>query len=242
MDRHQATCAGSRILDWSGERIDFAGGIVSFIGHSWQRDEGLPSSIVHSEEPMLFACGGSMIVDRAAFLDAGGFDEAFFAYFEDVDLGWRLNLLGHKVVFAPRAVTWHKGRGTAGRWALAPRLRLYERNALAMIYKNYSDETLARVAPVAITLALARALDGLDIDPALYVLGRRPPERRRRAGRDDRAPARARRLRHAPSGPAAKRQLIQPRRRDPTPSCGRCSGIRSSCTRPAGPTRRSRAR
>ena len=41
---------------------------------------------------MLFACGGSMIVDRAAFLDAGGFDETFFAYFEDVDLGWRLNL------------------------------------------------------------------------------------------------------------------------------------------------------
>ena len=74
-------------------------------------------------------------------------------------------------------MTWHKGRGTAGRWAVAPRLRLYERNALAMIYKNYSDETLARVAPVAISLALSRALAGLDIDPALYVLGRRPPER-----------------------------------------------------------------
>ena len=125
---------------------------------------------------MLFACGGSMIVDRAAFLDAGGFDESFFAYFEDVDLGWRLNLFGQKVVFAPRAVTWHKGRGTAGRWAMAPRLRLYERNALAMIYKNYSDQTLARVVPVAVTLALSRALAGLDIDPALYVFGRRPPE------------------------------------------------------------------
>ena len=175
LDRQQATCAGSRILDWTGGRIDFAGGIVSFIGHSWQRDEGCRHrSSTRGADAVRVR--GSMIVDRAAFLDAGGFDESFFAYFEDVDLGWRLNLLGHKVVFAPSAVTWHKGRGTAGRWAVAPRLRLFERNALAMIYKNYSDDTLARVAPVAITLALARALDGLDIDPALYVFGRRPPE------------------------------------------------------------------
>ena len=213
VDRHQATSAGSRILDWTGDRIDFGGGIVSFIGHSWQRDEGLASSIVYDEEPMLFACGGSMIVDRAAFLDAGGFDETFFAYFEDVDLGWRLNLLGHQVVFAPRAVTWHKGRGTAGRWAVAPRLRLYERNALAMIYKNYSDETLARVAPVAISLALSRALAGLDIDPALYVLGRRPPERA-----DVPARAIAQLLALEDFGThlselSAKRHLIQARRR-----------------------------
>ncbi|MEO8259438.1 MAG: glycosyltransferase family 2 protein [Acidobacteriota bacterium] len=211
--RYRAASAGSRMLDWTGERIDFGGGIVSFIGHSWQRDEGQPSSIEHGEEPLLFACGGSMIVDRAVFLDAGGFDESFFAYFEDVDLGWRLNLLGHQVVFAPRAVTWHRGRGTASRWALAPRLRLYERNALAMIYKNYSDETLERVAPVAITLALSRALAGLDIDPALYLLGRRPPER---AGVPARTIAQLIALEDFGSRLAdlsAKRQLIQARRR-----------------------------
>src|SRR5207248_2061217 len=60
-ERHHAICAGARILDWTGERIDFAGGIVSFVGHSWQRDEGKPASIPSREEPLLFACGASML-------------------------------------------------------------------------------------------------------------------------------------------------------------------------------------
>jgi GT2 family glycosyltransferase len=124
---------------------------------------------------VLFACGGSMLIDRSVFLDAGGFDEDFFAYFEDVDLGWRLNVLGHRVALAPNAVTYHKVHGTAGRWAFAPRLRLYERNALAMIYKNYSAPALARVLPAAIALSYARTLPHLGLDPQDYVLGRTPP-------------------------------------------------------------------
>ncbi len=176
LQRHGAACAGARILDWAGDRIDFGGGITSFIGHSWQRDAGLPATTPYREEPLLFACGGSMVIDRATFLEAGGFDESFFAYFEDVDLGWRLNLLGQTVVFAPQAVTYHRTHGTSGRWAFSPRLRLYERNALAMIYKNYSEETLTRVMPAALALSLARGLAHLAIDSEPYILRQRPPD------------------------------------------------------------------
>jgi GT2 family glycosyltransferase len=124
---------------------------------------------------VLFACGGSMMVSRAAFLEAGGFDEDLFAYFEDADLGWRLSLMGHRIVLAPRAVTYHRLHGTHGAWAFAPRLRLYERNALAMIYKNYEDATLARVLPAAVALSLFRALAGTDLASERFVLGERPP-------------------------------------------------------------------
>ena len=99
-----------------------------------------------------------MLIARDAYLDAGGFDRDFFAYFEDVDLGWRLSLLGYRTVLAPAAVTYHRLHGTAGRIAFAQRLRLYERNALAMIYKNYEDESLRRVLPAAIALSLLRGL------------------------------------------------------------------------------------
>ncbi len=176
-NRHGAACAASRILDWTGERIDFAGGYVSFLGHSWQRDAGQPATKEYGEDRLLFACGGSMLVNRATFLDAGGFDPQFFAYFEDVDLGWRLSLLGHTTVFAPAAVTYHRLHGTAGRWAAAPRLRLYERNALMMIYKNYERETLARVFPVAVALALARACAHTALDPRTFEFGNRIPDR-----------------------------------------------------------------
>ena len=45
-------------------------------------------------------------------VDGGGFDADYFGYFEDVDMGWRLWVLGHKVIFAPAAVAYHKGSST----------------------------------------------------------------------------------------------------------------------------------
>lgn len=175
-ERHQAHSVASRILDWDGGRIDFVGGLVSFIGHSWQRDFGEPAAgREYTERPLLFACGGSMLISREAYIDAGGFDRDFFAYFEDVDLGWRLSLLGYKTVLAPRAITYHRLHGTAGRIAFAQRLRLYERNALATLYKNYEDESLRRVLPAAIALSLLRGLAQSGIDPASFGFDRHPP-------------------------------------------------------------------
>src|SRR6185436_19250121 len=166
--RHGAAAVAARLLDWDGARIDFVGGTVSFVGHAWQRDHGEPADRAYEERPLLFACGGSMLVSRAAYVEAGGFDPDYFAYFEDVDLGWRLSLLGHRVVLAPRAVTYHRLHGTAGRIPFAQRLRLYERNALATIYKNYEDETLARVLPAAIALSLVRGLASSGLAPAQF--------------------------------------------------------------------------
>ena len=100
-ERHGAASVGSKMLDWSGQRVDFAGGLVSLFGHSWQRDEGLPARTPHAEDRMLFACAGSMLVRRGIFREVGGFDQDFFAYFKDVDLGWRLSLFGYDNVLAP---------------------------------------------------------------------------------------------------------------------------------------------
>ena len=52
-ERHGAASVGSKMLDWSGQRVDFAGGLVSLFGHSWQRDEGLPAGTPHAEDRML---------------------------------------------------------------------------------------------------------------------------------------------------------------------------------------------
>ena len=175
-DRHHAAAVASKILDWTGETIDFVGGLVSFIGHSWQVDFREPSTRAYGEERLLFPCAASALFSRTAFLDAGGFDEEFFAYFEDVDLGWRLNLLGHTVVLAPEAVTYHRLHGTSSRWAFAQRVRLLERNALAMIYKNYEAETLARVLPAAVALSLMRGLMLSGIDTLKLDLSSRPEE------------------------------------------------------------------
>ena len=75
-------------------------------------------------EPALFACGGAMAVDRERFLAAGGFDPEYFAYFEDVDLGWRLWVLGERVLYVPAALAFHRHRGSGmdpARWRIAAR-------------------------------------------------------------------------------------------------------------------------
>ena len=172
--RHDAAAVAARILSWDGATIDFAGGVTSFIGHSWQPDSGEPATRQYEEKPLLSACGGSALFARTAFIDAGGFDEAFFAYFEDVDLGWRLNLFGERVVFAPAAVTYHRVHGTSSRWAFSQRLRLLERNALAMIYKNYEAATLQRVLPVAIGLLLLRATMRSGIEKVTLTMASSP--------------------------------------------------------------------
>jgi GT2 family glycosyltransferase len=176
LDRHQAVATSSMILDWEGAKIDFAGALPTFLGHSWQLDHGEPVGLQYAERPLLFASGGSMLIRRDAFLEAGGFDEDYFAYFEDVDLGWRLNVLGHRIVFAPQAITYHRLHGTASGWAHALRLRLYERNGLATVYKNYGDEALSRVLPAAVTLTVARALDHGLLDGAGIEFGKRAPD------------------------------------------------------------------
>ena len=177
LERHGAAAAASCMLDWDGHRIDFVGGLPTFLGHAWQVDHGLPVGRSYAEQPLLFGCGGSLAIRRDAYQQVGGFDDDYFVYFEDLDLGWRMTLAGLPTVLAPRAITYHRLHGTASGWGATLRLRIYERNALFTLYKNYGDEALARVLPAAITLTLARALAGAELDGDAVRFGQAAPDR-----------------------------------------------------------------
>ena len=145
--------------------MDFVEGAVNFEGKGFQLTTAhRPTSVTPQEQPLLFACGCAMLIDRAVLADIGGWDEESFAYYEDVELGWRLHLLGHEVWLAPRAIIYHKHHGTSGRWPEPPRLRLYERNSLRLLYCLLQTESLARALPAALLLAADRAL--LAIGPS----------------------------------------------------------------------------
>jgi GT2 family glycosyltransferase len=67
-----------------------------------------------AEGEVFSPCGAAMMIDRALFLELGGFDEDFFCYCEDVDLGYRLQLAGEPTLVAPRAVVRHVGSASSG--------------------------------------------------------------------------------------------------------------------------------
>ena len=80
-------------------------------------------------------CGGAAAYRTAVFRDAGGFDEAFFAYWEDVDLALRIRLAGHGCVRAPDARALHKHGQTLG--AASPRQRELEAFGRAFVLARY---------------------------------------------------------------------------------------------------------
>jgi GT2 family glycosyltransferase len=76
----------------------------------WQKDEGQYDADV----TVFGGCGGGVAYRREAWRAAGGFDERLFMYLEDVDLAWRLRLLGWEAVFAPEARLYHHVSATGG--------------------------------------------------------------------------------------------------------------------------------
>ncbi|WP_110517009.1 glycosyltransferase [Herpetosiphon llansteffanensis] len=150
---------GAKMLDWEGQQIDFIQAALNIFGHGNQPFTRMPAaSVLVQAGPQLFACGGAMLADRAAFLAIGGFDESYFAYFEDVDFGWRAWLLGYQVRFTPAAVVYHRQHATANTMGGHQIRSLLERNALRTIIKHYADEQLWRILPAALLLIIQRSL------------------------------------------------------------------------------------
>ena len=133
---------GGKIVDPSGTKIDFVGGVMTFDGHAFQN--GFRYPVGSRQEPatgdeILFACGGNMISRRAPLIALGAFDEDYFAYLEDVDFGWRSWICGFRVLFEPRAVVRHASSTTSNRLGDFERGVLFERNALQTAIKNYEN-------------------------------------------------------------------------------------------------------
>jgi N-acetylglucosaminyl-diphospho-decaprenol L-rhamnosyltransferase len=92
--------------------LDGLGDVMSVTGFPYRGGYLLPDPGNAVLGEVFSACGGAMMIDRALFLDVGGFDERLFCYCEDVDLGYRLRLRGEPTLVVPDAVVRHVG-GTA---------------------------------------------------------------------------------------------------------------------------------
>ena len=115
--RHPEISAfGSRqLMGADHSRLDGLGDVYHVSGAAWRDGHGGPASDHPGHDGEIFApCAAAALYRRDALLEAGGFDEDFFCYFEDVDLGFRLRLLGHRSRLVPEAVVYHLGGATSG--------------------------------------------------------------------------------------------------------------------------------
>lgn len=112
------------------------------------------------EDEILWATGACMMVRAADFKSAGGFDTRFFAHSEEIDLCWRLRLMGRKIYCVPDSFVYHIGGGTLPK-NNPMKTYLNFRNNLTMLYKNLPDSELRRVMRMRAVLDYVAALQAL---------------------------------------------------------------------------------
>jgi GT2 family glycosyltransferase len=131
--------------------IDAAGDTLRWSGIALQRGQGEADHGQYDAPGRVFsACAGAAAYRRSAFEEVGSFDEAFFAYLEDVDWGFRAQLAGWGCAYVPGAVAYHVGSASPRR-AGRPDPFFYglpRRNNVWMVLKSFPAGALLRYAPL----------------------------------------------------------------------------------------------
>lgn len=150
IDRHpQIGSVTPKMLDFTQRTVlDGAGDVLDWGGGGRRRGHGEPDRGQYEYTQEVFGpCGGAALYRRAALDTVGGFDEAYYAYYEDVDWAFRAQLLGYGCYYVPAAVLYHRGSATLGRGMSEFNGYHLWRNPIWMIAKCYPAEALLRHAP-----------------------------------------------------------------------------------------------
>jgi GT2 family glycosyltransferase len=130
--------AASKILEYDDpRRIDKAGHVIWPDGQNRGRGTGaLDTGQYDREEEVLWPDGCAAMYRKRMLDEIGGFDEDFFAYGDDAELGLRARIAGWRCLYVPDAVVRHHRGSTLGRQS-AKRLALIERNRVLLAAKLF---------------------------------------------------------------------------------------------------------
>lgn len=117
-------------------KMDNCGDFYCALGWAFTPAKGKSIQSYESARKVFSACGGAAIYLRRVFDEIGLFDEAHFAYLEDVDVCWRAKIAGYQNWYFPKAVVKHVGSATSGSVYNEFKVRHASRNSIYMIYKN----------------------------------------------------------------------------------------------------------
>ncbi len=102
-------------------------------------------------EDIFWASGTAIMVHKESFEKAGRFDETFFAHQEEIDLCWRLQLMGKRIVYEPKAVVYHKNAVSLPMHSFR-KYYLNHRNSFFMLLTNYNLPLTLYFLPIRLML------------------------------------------------------------------------------------------
>lgn len=136
-DNHVAAVQAKLMLYPEKNLINSYGNALTFLDFGYCNDYRSPDKTGEAIE-VAYPSGAAVAIKMSALESIGLFDESFFMYHEDVDLGWRLRLIGYKIMMEPNAVVYHKysfGKASYKYYHM-------ERNRQIVALKNYKLATL----------------------------------------------------------------------------------------------------
>ncbi|HEY7058437.1 MAG TPA: glycosyltransferase family 2 protein [Vicinamibacterales bacterium] len=135
--------------------LDGAGDSYHVSGRAWRNGHRVSFDQWPAADVEVFApCAAAALYRREAFDEIGGFDPRFFCYFEDVDVGFRLRLRGHRCLYVHSAMVWHVSSALSG---YRSDFAVYhgERNAVWTFVKNMPGPLFWLYLPQHVALNLA---------------------------------------------------------------------------------------
>jgi GT2 family glycosyltransferase len=150
LDAHpEAGTATPKMLDFENRGVlDGAGDVLNWRGGGRRRGHGETDHGQFDEPQEIFApCGGSVLFRRAALDTVGGYDEAYYAYYEDVDWAFRAQLAGFRCRYVPTALLYHRGSATLGRGLTDFNAYQLWRNSIWLVAKCFPASSIVRHLP-----------------------------------------------------------------------------------------------
>ncbi len=133
---HAFSCAAKLERMDDPKRMDDAGDYYCALGWAYALGRGKPAADYTKERRIFASCAAAAIYRRDVLLQIGLFDEAQFAYLEDIDLAYRARIAGYDNYYAPKAVVLHAGSATSGSTYNPFKTRYSAQNSLYLVYKN----------------------------------------------------------------------------------------------------------
>lgn len=143
-----------QVMAATPERLDGIGDAYHVSGLAWRIGYGASSALAPERPMEIFSpCAAAALYRRDLFLAAGGFDERYFCYLEDVDLGFRCRLRGARAMYVPGAIVRHAGSASTGRHS---DFTVYhsQRNLVWTFVKNMPFPLLLAYLPLHLALNL----------------------------------------------------------------------------------------
>lgn len=161
----QAAAAQPKIVYFDRETVENVGFEMDKLGVTWPRGRGASVKTRFADEGYFYPSGACVLVRAAALREVGAFDDAYFAYNEDVDLAWRLRVAGWSMRYVDDAVCYHGESMTASRDET--KIGVIWRNRFRTLLKNCSLGRALWTVPAAFALTAVVAA-------GVSVLQRRP--------------------------------------------------------------------